>query len=133
MLLLIDGLGEGQNLHVAQQAMERLSTFLSIRPIRVIFTSRPRGYTLVRPDGAWPLARLASFDKTQIECFARIWFGHFETTGVAAEKGYDWAKVSTEQRKEEFLKAIRANPRVMDLAQTPLLCQLLIDVFRFSP
>ena len=132
ILLLIDGLDEGQNLHAAQQAMDRLSTFLSIRPIPAIFTSRPRGYTQVHPDGAWPLARLASFDEAQIECFARTWFRHLETPEVTAEKGHAWAEVSTEQRKAEFLKAIRANPRVMDLARTPLFCQLLIDVFRFS-
>lgn len=132
ILLLIDGLDEGQNLHAAQQAMDRLSTFLSIRSIPAIFTSRPRGYTQVHPDGEWPLARLASFDEAQIECFARAWLRHLETSEVAAEKGSDWTELSTEQWKEEFLKAIRANPYVMDLARTPLFCQLLIDVFRFS-
>jgi hypothetical protein len=88
ILLLIDGLDEGQNLYAAQQAMDRLSTFLSIRPIPVILTSRPRGYTQVRPDGAWPLARLASFDEAQIDCFARTWFKHLEAPEVAAEKGF---------------------------------------------
>jgi len=78
------------------------------------------------------LARLAFFDEAQIERFARAWFKHLETPEVATEKGRDWAEFSTEQRTEEFLKAIRANPRIMDLARTPLFCQLLIDVFRFS-
>ncbi len=93
--------------------------FLSIHPIPAIFTSRQRGYAQVHPDGGWPLARLASFDEAQIECFARSWFKHLENQEIAAEKGYAWAEVSTEQRKAEFLKAIRANPRVMDLAGTP--------------
>ena len=132
ILLLIDGLDEGQDLHAAQRAMDLLSAFLSIRPIPAIFTSRPRSYSQVQPDGALPIARLASFDETQIERFAYTWFKHLETSEVATEKGYAWAKASTEQRKEEFLKALRANPRVMDLARTPLFCQLLIDVFRFS-
>lgn len=132
ILLLIDGLDEGQDLHAAQQAMDRLSTFLSIRPIPAVFTTRPRGYTQVRPDSAWPLARLAFFDEGQIECFARVWFKHLESPETATGKGPDWANFSTEQRTKEFLKAIRANPRVMDLARTPLFCQLLIDVFRFS-
>ncbi len=132
ILLLIDGLDEGQDLHAAQQAMDRLSTFLSIRSIPAVFTTRPRGYTQVRPDGAWPLARLAFFDEGQIECFARAWFKHLESPETATGKGPDWANFSTEQRTKEFLKAIRANPRVMDLARTPLFCQLLIDVFRFS-
>ena len=132
VLLLIDGLDEGQNLHTAQQAMDRLTTFLSTRPIPAIFTSRPRGFTHVRPDGAWPLARLASFDEAQIECFARTWFKHLETPEIVAEKGDEWAESVAEQRTEGFLKAIRANPRVMDLARTPLFCRLLIDVFRFS-
>jgi hypothetical protein len=132
ILLLIDGLDEGQDLHAAQQAMDRLSTFLSIRPIPAVFTSRPRGYRQVRPDGAWPLARLALFDEGQIECFARAWFKHLESPEIATEKGPDWVEFGIEQRTKEFLKAIRANPRVMDLARTPLFCQLLIDVFRFS-
>ncbi|MDP1989807.1 MAG: NACHT domain-containing protein [Syntrophales bacterium] len=132
ILILIDGLDEGQNSYATQQAMDRLSTFLSIRPIPAVLTSRPRGYIQVRPDGTWPLARLAAFDEMQIECFARAWFKHLETPGEDAEKGPDWAEFNTEQRKEAFLKAIRANPRVMDLARTPLFCQLLIDVFRFS-
>ena len=132
ILLLIDGLDEGQNLHVAQRAMDLLDTFLSIRSISAIFTSRPRGYTRVQPIGAWPLARLASFDEAQIERFARTWFQHLEAPEIVAEKGYAWVEASTDQRKEEFLKAIRGNPRVMELARTPLFCQLLIDVFRFS-
>lgn len=132
ILLLIDGLDEGQNSHAAKQAMDRLSTFLTIRQIPAILTSRPRGYTQVRPYGAWPLARLASFDQAQIECFARTWFKHLEAPEVDAINGQAWAGWNTEQRKEEFLKGIRANPRVMDLARTPLFCQLLIDVFRFS-
>jgi len=132
ILLLIDGLDEGQDLHAAQQATDRLSTFLSIRPIPAVFTSRPRGYERVRPDGAWPLARLPFFDEAQIECFARAWFKHLETPEVSGERRPDWTEFSTEQRTKEFLKAIRANPRVMDLARTPLFCQLLIDVFRFS-
>ena len=132
VLLLIDGLDEGQDLHVAQRAMDLLSTFLSIRPIPAIFTSRPRGYSQVQPDRAWALARLASFDEKQIEYFAHTWFKHLEAPEVETEKGQQWAEVGTEQRKEDFLKAIRANPRVMDLARTPLFCQLLIDVFRFS-
>ena len=132
ILLLIDGLDESQDFHAAQQAMARLSTFLSIRPTPVILTSRPRGYTRLRPDGRWPLARLAPFDEAQIECFAYTWFTHLETPEVTDKKEPAWVAVSSEQRKEEFVKAIRANPRVMDLARTPLLCQLLIDVFRFS-
>jgi hypothetical protein len=132
ILILIDGLDEGQNLYATQQAMDRLSTFLSIRPIPAIFTSRPRGYTQVRPDGTWPVARLASFDEVQIECFARTYFKHLENPEVVSEKGSNWKELNTEQRKDEFLKVVRANPRVMDLARTPLFCQLLIDVFRFS-
>ncbi len=131
ILLLVDGLDEGLNTNIAQQAMDRLSTFLSIRPISAIFTCRPRGYTQVRP-GAWPLARLAPFDETQIEFFARSWFKHIEQPEYALEDMTGLADFDAEQRKDAFLKAIHANPRIMDLARTPLFCQLLIDVFRFT-
>lgn len=131
ILLLVDGLDEGLNPNIAQQAMDRLSTFLSIRPVSAIFTCRPRGYAQVSP-GAWPLARLAPFDETQIECFARSWFKHIEQPEYAPEDMTGLSEFGAEQRKDAFLKAIRANPRIMDLARTPLFCQLLIDVFRFT-
>ena len=131
ILLLIDGLDEGQNIYAARQAMDRVSTFLSIRPVPAVFTSRPRGYTQVRPDGTWPLARLSSFDEAQIECFAGNWFKHFETE-TSAEERCAWPDFATEQRKEEFLKAVRANPRVMDLARIPLFCQLLTQISQVS-
>lgn len=130
ILLLVDGLDEGQELNAAQQAMDRISAFLAIRPIPAVFTSRPRGYQRVRPDGAWPLARLALFDEEQIAKFSRMWFEHLETPEVAVDmKG---AKLRAGRRTDDFLMAIRANLRVMELARTPLFCQLLIDIFRYS-
>jgi len=131
LLLLIDGLDEGQDPYAARQAMDRLSTFLSIRSIPTIFTSRPRSYTQVRPDGAWPIARLASFDEAQIEFFAYTWFKHLERPEVAVPKNDAPLEVSAIQRKEDFLKAVHSTPQITDLARTPLFCQLLIDIFRF--
>ena len=132
VLLLIDGLDEGQEPHAAQQAMDRITAFLSIHPIPCVLTSRPRGYGQMRLDGAWPLARLASFDEKQIEYFAVAWFKYIEPTDVTTAIPANWSDSSTKQRADEFLKAIRQNPHIMDLARTPLFCQLLIDVFRFS-
>lgn len=132
VLLLIDGLDECQNSYVAQQAMSRISSFLSIQQIPVIFTSRPRGYSQVKPDGAWPSVRLAPFDEAQIECFANIWINHIETPTVASGQPPAWRIQDTVKRTAEFMKAIRANPHIFDLARTPLFCQLLLDVYRFS-
>ncbi len=132
IVLLVDGLDEGQGIEAAKQALDRLSAFLALRPIPVVFTSRPRGYEQVRPDGSWPVARLAAFDESQVERFANTWFIHFESPESAANKQIHWAESSADQRTSDFMKAIRANPRVLELARTPLFCQLLIDIFRFS-
>ena len=132
MLLLLDGLDEGQDVNAAKQAMDRISAFLSIRPTPSVFTSRPRGYERVRPDGTWPIARLGFFDDEQIERFSRIWFEYMEAPELAAKVEMAGAGVNAERRTSDFLKAIRANPRVLELARTPLFCQLLIDIFRYS-
>jgi hypothetical protein len=132
MLLLVDGLDEGQDVNVAKQAMDRISTFLSIHATPAVFTSRPRGYKRVGPDGTWSIARLDSFDEDQIERFSRMWFEYLEvpeTTIKNKEKRY---LINASQRTSDFLKVVRANSRVMDLARTPLFCQLLIDIFRYS-
>lgn len=132
MLLLVDGLDEGHDVNAAKQAMDRISAFLAIREVPAVFTSRPRGYERVVPGGVWPIARLSSFDEDQIERFSRMWFEYLETpesTIKDRNKGY---LLNANQRTSDFLKAVRANPRVMDLARTPLFCQLLIDIFRYS-
>ncbi|MCA1773751.1 MAG: NACHT domain-containing protein, partial [Halomonas sp.] len=132
MVLLVDGLDEGQDVNVAKQAMDRISAFLSIRTTPAVFTSRPRGYKRVGPDEAWPIARLDSFDEEQIENFSQMWFEYLETPATKIkneEKGY---LLTAKQRTSDFLKVVRANLRVMDLARTPLFCQLLIDIFRYS-
>lgn len=131
MLLLVDGLDEGQSENAAKQAMDRISAFLSIRPISAVFTSRPRGYERIRPDGAWPTARLGAFDEEQIRDFSTIWFEYLEMPILGVQNGEE-NNSNAERRTNDFLKAIRANPRVMDLAKTPLFCQLLIDIFRYS-
>lgn len=132
MLLLVDGLDEGQDVNAAKQAMDRISAFLSIRPTPAVFTSRPRGYERVRPDGAWPIARLGAFDEKQIERFALMWFEYLEAPELAVKVGMAGSRVNAAHRAGDFLKAIRTNPRVLELARTPLFCQLLIDIFRYS-
>ena len=132
IVLLVDGLDEGPDIEAVKQAMDRLSAFLALRAIPVVFTSRPRGYERVRPDGSWPVTRLAAFDESQVERFAKTWFVHFESPESGTDKQLDWAESSADQRTSDFMKAIRANPRVLELARTPLFCQLLIDIFRFD-
>ena len=132
ILLLVDGLDEGQDINAAKQAMDRISTFLSVRATPAVFTSRPRGYKRVGPDGEWPIARLGSFDEDQIESFSQKWFEYLETPETKQKdekKGY---LLNARQRTSDFLKVVRENLRIMDLARTPLFCQLLIDIFRFS-
>jgi hypothetical protein len=129
MLLLVDGLDEGQDMDAARQAMDRISVFLAIRSIPAVFTSRPRGYERVRPDGSWPVIRLGAFEEKQIEQFANMWFEYLEFPETTSNEG---SLENVYQRTKEFLKATQVNPRIMELAKTPLFCQLLVDIFRYS-
>lgn len=132
MLLLVDGLDEGQDSDAARQAMDRISAFLAIRPTPAVITSRPRGYERVRPDGTWPVTRLGVFDEKQIKYFAQKWFEYLETPETATKAEHPKVLHSAHQRTRDFQKAIQANPRTIELARTPLFCQLLIDIFRYS-
>lgn len=132
MLLLVDGLDEGQDANAATQAMDRISAFLATRSTPAIFTSRPRGYERVRPDGAWPVTRLGAFDEEQIERFVNMWFEYLETPEVITGDRCLEELQGVFLRTKEFLKATQANPRIIELARTPLFCQLLIDIFRYS-
>lgn len=87
ILLLVDGLDEGQDADAARQAMDRFSAFLAIRPTPAVITSRPRGYERVRPDGTWPVTRLGAFDEKQIEYFAKKWFEYLETPEACDQGG----------------------------------------------
>ena len=112
--------------------MNRLSTFLSLHPIPAVLTSRPRGYKQLRFEEDWHTGKLAPFDEMQIESFAQTWFKYLESPEPTGKKTDLPERTNTEQRKEEFLKAVHSNSNVMDLARTPLFCQLLIDLFRHS-
>lgn len=129
LLLLVDGLDEGNQTESAVQAMDRISSFLVVRSLPAVFTSRPRGYERLRPDGTWPIVRLAAFDESQIALFAHMWFDYLES--ISSNRtliNYDNIK----QRTDDFLKATRVNSRIIELARTPLFCQLLIEIFRYS-
>jgi len=132
ILLLVDGLDEGKDADAARQAMDRISAFLAIRPTPAVITSRPRGYEKVRPDGTWPVTRLGAFDEKQIEYFAKKWFEYLETPEAATKAGHTKGLHSAHQRTRDFLKAIQVNSQTIELARTPLFCQLLIDIFRYS-
>ncbi|MBU4150115.1 MAG: NACHT domain-containing protein [Gammaproteobacteria bacterium] len=132
MLLLIDGLDEGQDANAAKQAMDRISAFLAIHPNPAVLTSRPRGYERVRPDGTWPVTRLGTFDENQIEKFSNMWFEYLEIPSEVISKVDSENLQRAHQRTKDFQKAIQANPRIIELARTPLFCQLLIDIFRYS-
>ena len=131
-LLLVDGLDEGLDENAAKQAMDRISAFLAIRSTPAVFTSRPRGYERIRPDGAWPVTRLGAFDEEQIERFSNMWFEYLEAPEVVADERCLDELQNAYRRAKEFLKATHANPRIIELARTPLFCQLLIDIFRYS-
>ena len=132
VLFLIDGLDEGTTPLTAQQGIERLIGFLATRDIPTIFTSRPLGFEQNKPIGDWSVAYLAPLSDPQAKLFAARWFSQIEGSPAIADNGTIDPSPSALKEAEHFFQAVKAEPRTLEIAGNPLMCQLLIDLFRHS-
>jgi hypothetical protein len=132
VLFLIDGLDEGTTPLTAQQGVERLIAFLATRDIPTIFTSRPLGFEQNKPTGDWSVAYLAPLNDLQVELFAARWFSQIEGSPAVADNGTIEPSPTALKEAEHFFHAVKAEPRTLEIAGNPLMCQLLIDLFRHS-
>lgn len=130
VLLMVDGLDEATSEHTGREALDRIVTFLDSFRARILCTSRPRGYQTLGVPRSWTTATLVSFSDEQIELFATRWFAILEP-GVDHTDNTDVTE-HHQDRAQAFLRAARISQKTLELARNPLLCQVLIQLFRDS-
>lgn len=132
LLLLVDGLDEATSEQSGREALDRIVTFLEANRASIICTSRPQSYAVLGVPSQWKAAALAPLSDEKIEQLAARWFDFLEphpSRPALDDAGHaSWAKT----RAQSFFRAAKDSPRTLELARNPLMCQSLIQLFRFS-
>ena len=132
VLLLLDGLDEATTESSGKEALDRVVTFLHSSDARIICTSRPRGYKALRVPGVWKSATLTPLSDEKIEMLATRWFSIVESSVGEDDQTDSNVSDQARTRAQAFLHAVQDNPKTLEIARSPLLCQVLIELFRFS-
>ena len=132
VILLVDGLDESISDTLGREALDRIIAFGSSHNAKIICTSRPNSYDRIMPPQSWMTATLARFDDEQITALAKQWFSIVESTSRPTDGSGAIVEEQIQTRAQTFLHAARDNQKTLELARTPLLCQVLIELFRFS-
>ena len=131
VLLLVDGLDEGTSEQHRREALDRIITFVKSSDAAVICTSRPRGFSRTGTPDSWTSATIAPMREAQVQELAARWFSVTEIDGEA-NGPHDVSSEQAQHRAEAFLHAVNENRRTHDLARNPLLCLVMIELFRFA-
>lgn len=132
VLVLLDGLDEATTESSGRETLDRIVTFLDSCSARIICTSRPRGYKALGVPRSWSTATLISLSDEKIALLATRWFAIVESGVEEGAQGNPEIADQLRARAQAFLRAAKANPKTLELARSPLLCQVLIQLFRFS-
>ena len=131
VLLLVDGLDEGASQTHRQEALDRILAFMSSTGAVVICTSRPRGLRQISVPEEWNTGVLAPMSDDQVRALAARWFSVTERLN-APGTSENITRKQANDRASSFLAAVKEHARTDDLARNPLLCQAMIELYRFS-
>jgi len=132
VILLLDGLDEAATESSGREALDRVVTFVNSSNARIICTSRPRGYKTLGVPKSWVPATLIPLSDEKIESLATRWFAIVESGVEGDSRGDSEISGQIRGRAQAFLRAARDNPKTLELVRSPLLCQALIQLYRFS-
>lgn len=132
VLLLVDGLDEAAEEHSGREALDRIVTFLEASDASVICTGRPQSYRTLGIPPSWATATLAPFSDQKIEELATRWFDFLEAVPDGISETLHEGDKLGRRRAQAFLREASGSPKTLELARNPLLCQSLIQLFRFS-
>lgn len=132
ILLLVDGLDEAVSEPSARTVSTVLATQVEAKDFCVLATSRPHG--VVATGGlpaSWIRAELAPLTEDQRDALATLWFEAL----ISVEGGKGTAKTKKKRaraRTVALAQALRRNPGIQQLAQTPLFLLALLQMHRQS-
>ena len=131
VLLLVDGLDEGASQSHRQEALDRILAFALSTGAAVICTSRPRGIGQMSLPEAWNTGTIAAMNDDQVRALASRWFSVAEQSAPPSSTNSVIEK-QAQDRASLFLSAVKEHVRTDELSRNPLLCQAMIEIYRFS-
>jgi uncharacterized protein YerC/energy-coupling factor transporter ATP-binding protein EcfA2 len=123
MLLLFDGLDEVATLDERRILVEEIERFGQSYPgNRILVTSRPVGYKLMRFSDQWFVqAEVKEFNDEQIRQFLERWYMHVLRSPIL---------YPDRQELEELFTTLKENRRLRKLAENPLLLTVITALHR---
>lgn len=127
LLLLVDGLDEHSNHEAAKVALNHLDTFINLKKVSVIATTRPHGFeNLGMKTNGWQEAEIADLSRGQQEDLVTIWFeAKSRQVDPALEDSARFASVA--RQKDTFFAELERSKELREIARNPLLLSLLIS------
>lgn len=122
LFLIIDGIDEWSSISSAQQAITRIETLRELYDCKVIYSSRPYGFKILKDFFTnLNVLNLAGFSNSQQRNFVENWYSKW--TSLQDEvKDIDYSKTLT----DNFIKELGQSGDLKKLAETPLLLSILI-------
>ena len=121
LFLVIDGVDEWSNISSAQQAIDRIETTSQLYNARLLYSSRPYGFKLMKDMFTnVNIFSLASFSKSQQQEFIRKWYDKWQTSLKVSDSEF-----SLRETKSFFLELEKTND-LSQLAGNPLLLSILL-------
>lgn len=119
IVLIIDGLDEWSAEQAARTTLQTLLTFVQTHDIPTLVSGRPHGMRQLSPlPQSWKTAELAPLSSIQQSYLANIWFRHLQPRSSAGDAVHE---NSVAWQAERFLKELRSEAALGELAGTPLL------------
>lgn len=122
LFLIIDGIDEWSSFSSAQQAINRIETLRELYDCKVLYSSRPYGFKLLKDFFTnLNILNLAGFSKPQQRNFVENWYNKWVSLQKEL-KDIDFAKNQT----NSFIKELEQSGDLKKLAETPLLLSILV-------
>ena len=130
-IVLVDGLDESSDATAARTVAALLATFAESRRLPVLVTSRPHGLQGIAGfGGRWARAELAPLSDAQRHALSKLWFKVIGGLEAASHPNSAKLDAQAERRASGLDDALRRNPGVSRLSQTPLFLLALMQLHR---
>lgn len=121
LFLIIDGIDEWNNISSAQQALDRIETTIQLFNTRIIYSSRPYGFKLMKDMFTdINIFTLATFSKNQQKEFIKKWFDKWQKSLKVSDTDF------SVRETQSFLLELDQTNDLSQLAGNPLLLSILL-------
>jgi hypothetical protein len=131
IVLLVDGLDEARGNTAPDTVLAGLTTFVEMREVPVIATSRPHGLrALSGIGGNWTRLRLAALSETKRDELALLWYRILERSDLGPDAASTVVEAQAQHRSKIFTTALAKNSGIARLSFTPLFLVALLKLHR---